>query len=152
MASETQILGVLRALQGLAQANKAAFMRHPEMAGVYRHALASGRFRYVSDMETCGLPDCWSTLRALFERYPIGPIPGDCEDFACGHAGYLAFMGKQALIGLRPGTKIAHAVCAVEGPGGTDTTIGPPQAVIDPSLDFGMPPLVKYNQIYWMRV
>lgn len=152
MASEAAILGVLRSLQGMAQANAEAFRRYPAMAGAYRHALASGRFRYVSDQETCGLPDCWSTMRALFERYPIGPIPGDCEDFACGHAGYLASQGKRALIGLRPGKRIAHAVCALEGPGGTDTKIGAPQTVIDPSLDFGMPPLVRYDQIYWMRV
>lgn len=146
------VVSKLRELRGLAQANLAAFRRYPELAGAYRAALKSGRFRYVSDEETCERPDCWSTLRALFRRYPFGPVLGDCEDFAAAHAAFLAYEGERALIGLRPGRKIAHAVCAIEGPGGSEQTPGPPTRVIDPSLDFGMPPLVKYNRIYWMRV
>lgn len=152
MTSEDQTLGLLRSLQGLAQANLAALREHPELVSAYRSAKLFGRYKYESDQLTCERPDCWSTLRGLLERYAIGPVLGDCEDFACAEAAYLAFEGQPALIGLRPGRRIAHAVCGIETPGGDAYRIGLPDHVIDPSVDFGMPRLPRYDQIYWMRV
>lgn len=152
MSPEVAILGLLKSLQGLAQANLAAYRERPELVSAYRCAKRFGRFIYESDELTCGRPDCWSTTRGLLERYPYGPVLADCEDFACAEAAYLAYQGQPALIGLRPGKRIAHAVCGVETPGGDAYRIGPPEYVIDPSVDFGMPKLPRYDQIYWMRV
>lgn len=145
--TSARIRETLRSLQGLAEANRADFEARPSLVGAYRQALRSGRFRYVPDPDTCGLPDCWSTFLGLRDRYPIGPIPLDCEDIACAHAAYLLVgEGKPALVGLRPGRAIAHCVCGIEGPKGAPVT------VIDPSVDCGMPPLPAYDGIEWMRV
>jgi hypothetical protein len=150
--SQAAIMNTLRSLQGLAEANRDDFERYPELVLAYEHALNSGLFRYVPDPETCGLPDCWSTFKGLYERYPIGPILGDCEDFACEHAAYLTVKGKRGLIGLRPGRRIAHAVCAEESPSSYGKKIPEPVEVIDPSVTFGMERMRSYDDIQWLRV
>lgn len=146
------ILGTLQSLRGLAEADRSDFETYPGLLEEYADAIDTGRFLYVPDPETCGLPDCWSTFLALRERYRGQRILGDCEDFACAHAAYLKVQGLPALIGLRPGRRIAHAVCAIEGPGGDDNVVGAPDPIIDPSVDFGMPELRSYDGIYWTRV
>lgn len=135
------------ALHGMARANWYEFARSPELCRSYYENLRARRFKYVPDRYTCGHPDCWSTYRALAERYPEGQkILLDCEDAACAHAGWLAsqcYTDAEILVGLVPGVKISHAVCGVRQGGRT--------YVVDPSRWFGMGP-THYEGVQWKDV
>lgn len=139
-----------RRLQSLAVQNAYAFSRSPELCAAYLRDLKDRRFSYVDDKLTCGLDDCWSSYRALRERYPKGKIKLDCEDAASAHAGWLASRCYEKVwIGLVPGNRVSHAIVGVSKPGILDGKI----RVIDPCRWFGMPPFGRpYSPVYWERV
>lgn len=135
------------ALAGLARANVVEFQRSPDLCAAYLANLRAGRHKYTPDRVTCGYADCWSTYRALVERYPTGPILLDCEDAACAHSGWLATQcyADRIFVGLIPGSIISHAVSGVEKAG--ETVI----QLVDPCIWYGMPP-TRYDNPVWRPV
>lgn len=147
MPSPAALHQVLRELRGLAETNLYDFRTQPSLIAEYESCLRRGCFRYVDDLKTCGDLDCWSLYRSLRDRYGArGPVLGDCEDFAAAHAAYLVTCGEPAMVGIRPGHRISHAVCGVIHPNGRDVRL------LDPSVWAGMPPLEDYSGIWWSRV
>lgn len=135
---------VVDALHGLALANWADFSENPELVRVYQRNLRSKNCKYVDDKLTCGKLDCWSTYRDLVERYPGGPILGDCEDFATAHAAYLAYNCFQGVyVGLVVGKRVSHAIAGASKNG----TI----QIIDPSRWFGMGE-THYRNPLWRKL
>ncbi len=138
---------IVLALRGLARANVYEFCRSPRLLSVYWDNFNAGRHKYVADRVTCGLVDCWSTYRALVERYgEKGPILCDCEDASAAHIAALRLGGyPDCLIGFVPGVHISHAICAVR----KDGQIIP----IDPSVWYGMGPFSKgYSEALYTEV
>ncbi len=137
---------VVSALLGMARANWFDFQRDPQLCKDYFAALKAKRFKYVPDRVSCGEPDCWSLMRDMLRRYPAPMfVLGDCEDFACAYAAWLASQCFEGVyIGLVPGVRIAHAICGVEQP-------GKKVRVIDPSRWYGMRP-THYRNVLWRKV
>lgn len=147
MPSPASIAATLRELRGLAETNLYDFRRSPRLAAQYAACLRRGCFRYVDDWSTCGELDCWSSMLSLRDRYGHkGPILADCEDLASAHAAHLALEGQPAMVGIRPGRRISHAVCGVLMKDGRGV------AMLDPSVWAGMPPLSDYSGIWWEPV
>lgn len=147
MPSPAALAQVLRELRGLAEVDLFDFRREPQLAKHYSECLARGCFKYVDDLTTCGDLDCWSTFLSLRDRYGTrGPILADCEDLAAAHAAHLALQGQPAMVGVRPGHRISHAVCGVLAPNGRDVRL------LDPSVWAGMEPLEDYSGIWWSPV
>lgn len=136
---------VLDALHGLARANWYDFHTSPAVCKGYYKALAEKRFKYVPDKFSCGALDCWSTARDMLRRYPEPmKVLGDCEDFACAYAGWLAsqcFTGVE--VGLVVGKRVSHAILAVNKNG--------ERHIIDPSRWYGMPE-THYNGAIWRKL
>lgn len=128
---------IVKALRGLARTNTYEFCRSPRLLSLYWENFTARRHKYVADRVTCGLADCWSTYRALIERYgEKGPILMDCEDASAAHAAALRLSGyPDVFIGFVAGVHISHAICGVR----KDGNIQP----IDPSVWYGMGPFEK---------
>lgn len=138
---------ILKALRGLARNNVYEFCRSPRLLSAYWDNFTNRRHRYVADRVTCGLVDCWSTYRALVERYgEKGPILCDCEDASAAHAAALRLSGyPDVLIGFVAGTHISHAIAGVR--------IGGRIQPIDPSVWYGMGPFDKgYDSALYAEV
>jgi len=163
------------ALCGLARANWFEFARDPKLCRVFDENLRGGGHRYYSDRSTCGLADCWSSYRALVDRYQVGhgrfcriathslcqnhlrliarhpkKVLLDCEDAAAALSGWLSSQcyGKdRILIGLVPGSIISHAISGVMKPDGSIK-------IMDPALWCGMGEMGKagYANPVWRDV
>jgi hypothetical protein len=134
------------ALQSLALANWHEFVKSPALCRLYWTNLSERKHVYVPDRITCGLADCWSSYRALCERYRYpSPVFLDCEDAACAHAGWLAAQcyTDRVLVGIVPGRRISHAICGIERDG--------KKIVIDTARWFGMEP-THYENPVWRYV
>ena len=152
MLSEAKAREFARRLQSLAVQNAYAFSQSPALCASYLQDVKRHRFRYVDDKLTCGLDDCWSSYRALKERYGDGLIKLDCEDAASAHAGWLASRCYEKVwIGLVPGNRVSHAIVGVSRPGGA--FLGGKIRIIDPCRWYGMPPFGRpYKPVFWERV
>lgn len=138
---------LVKALRGLARNNVYEFCRSPKLLAAYWRNHGERRHKYTADLVTCGFPDCWSTYRALIERYgENGPIYLDCEDAAAAHSAALKLTGYDPVyIGFTPGQNIGHAISGILRDGKIQ--------VIDPSIWHGMGPLGRpYEPVYYLEV
>jgi len=144
---EARIQRLLGRLQWLARKNREDFESDPVLLAQFSSNLSSGKHLYVLDPETCGQPDCWNTYKELLARdRDRARIRLDCEDASAALAGALALKGKPALMGLRPGRKISHAVAGLRDGEGT--------ILLDPAVWAGMKPLSdeQYRETRWIEV
>lgn len=146
----------VKKLVSLARVNAFEFQRSPALGKKFLKDLSRGRFRYVDDALTCGRADCWSSYRALSERYGKGnTVLFDCEDGAAALSGYLASQCYGGVyIGLVPppaGPRIpgrplvSHAVSGIRQ--------GDAIQILDPSRWYGMGPFGRpYEPVWWGEV
>lgn len=146
---EARIQKLLGRLQWLARKNRDDFASDPVLLARFGSNLSEGRHEYVLDPDVpeCGQPDCWNTYRELLARDRNRMrIRLDCEDASAALAGALSLRGKPALMGLRPGKKISHAVAGLRDEDGT--------ILLDPAVWAGMKPLSdeQYRETRWIEV
>jgi hypothetical protein len=146
---EARIQKLLGRLQYLARRNRDEFQADTVLLARFSDNLSTGRHEYKLDPDVpeCGQPDCWNTYRELLARDRDRlRIRLDCEDASAALAGALALRGKPALMGLRPGKKISHAVAGLRDADGT--------ILLDPAVWAGMKPLSdeQYRETRWIEV
>ena len=147
---------LLNRLDYLARKNIKDFRADPTLLARFERNLRLELHDYQLDPKVCGENDCWHTYAELLRRDGDGgKIRLDCEDAACALAAALALSGEPALVGVKVGRRVSHAIAGVGRPG-LDGQMKRGAAVVlyDPAVWAGMQPLPvqEYERTRWRPV
>jgi len=147
---------ILSRLEYLAKRNLKDFEKDPSLLATFERNLRLGLHDYQVDPNVCGEPDCWHTYEELVRRDKDRELVRlDCEDAACALAAGLVLAGAPALVGVKLGQRVSHAIAGVGTPSPSGTMKrGAVVTLYDPAVWAGMPPLStrEYERTRWRPI